>query len=85
MNIDFENGITDEEIDRVIDNRPEQLNNIKRGEREGERVRFDSTFERHSENLMSPGKNNSTVGSGAGTTSLSPSKHKNQRSNFVTD
>lgn len=61
MNFDFENGITDEEIDRVIDNRPEQLNNIKRGEREGERVRFDSTFERNSENVMSPGKNNSSV------------------------
>lgn len=82
MNIDFE-GVTDEEIDRVIDNRPDQLNNIKKGEREGERVRFDSTFERQSSNVMSPGRNNSSINmNGTG----SAKKERDAKGpNFVTD
>lgn len=61
LNLDFENNVTDEEIDRMINTRPDQLNNIKRGEIDGERVRFDSTFERQSNdmnnlNAMSPSR-----------------------------
>jgi hypothetical protein len=51
LNLDFENNVTDEEIDRMINTRPDQLNNIKKGEINGERVRFDSTFERQSNDM----------------------------------